>query len=75
MAMEKRVTIEDVRRDLPEVDVRIGKRKMRGRVYGRKNPFATVVVETPYGTIGAEFAWGVIADCMSNGRALIVDGR
>jgi hypothetical protein len=71
-------TPASVRRELPEVPVRLGKKILTARVTGRLNPFATVTVYNQ--TIGKApaaplwidqaFSWHAIANALNTGRPL-----
>jgi hypothetical protein len=66
-------TVEKVKDELPEVLVIWGSDIFVGRVYGRKNQFATVQIAVdgwPSG-IRAEFAWETIVHSLSTGERLI----
>lgn len=71
-------TIETVKRDLPQVQVRFGKAKpIYARVSGRLNPFATVSVDiepivnhTCFADF--QFAWGTIVNALNSGKVLIL---
>lgn len=43
---------------------------VKGKVYGVRREFATVIVFTPFGEVTAEFAWKTLDDCFTNGRTL-----
>ncbi len=72
-------TVEGVKRELPNVLVKIGKKTVTGRISGRLNQFATVSV-TNTGTLHSgsqvfldwQVSWATLAHCLNNGRAVIV---
>ena len=71
-------TAKQVRDQLPNVVVRIGKKVVTGRVSGRLNAFATVSV-TNEGTLHSgsqlfmdkEVAWQTVANCLNNERPVV----
>jgi hypothetical protein len=71
-------TAQRVRDELPDVDVKIGKKVLRARLSGRLNAFATVSV-TNSGTprrgwqlfMDWHFSWDTIARCLNSGKPLI----
>lgn len=73
------MTIEQVKRELPNVKVRIGRKVATGRVSGRLNKFATVSV-TNEGTLHRntpiwmdwQFSWEAIAHAVTTGEPLNV---
>ena len=59
-------TIEQVKEDLPEVDININGKILKAKVTGRKLPFASVTVdEQTY-----EYAWGTIVNALNAKRPL-----
>lgn len=71
-------TVEQVKRELPGVTVKIGKNLVPGRLSGRLNRFATVTVtntvmggQTPWRDW--HFAWETIVHCLNSDEALLVD--
>ena len=61
-------TLDTVKRELPPVPIRIGKRLYTGRITGRRLPHATVSV----GETGYPFAWVTIVRVLNTGGALSV---
>ncbi len=61
-------SIYTVKRDLPEVKVKVGNKLVTGKVTGRMLDFATVIVN------GAnyEFAWLTIANALNNDKPLLI---
>ena len=72
-------TVASVKRELPNVNVKIGKKVVSGRLSGRLNEFATVSV-TNEGTLHSgsqvfadwKVAWETVANCLNNNRPIIV---
>lgn len=70
-------TAERVKRDLPSVQVKIGRKVMSGRLSGRLNQFATVTVNNE-GTLHAgnlpwmdvQASWETLADLLNGNRPL-----
>jgi hypothetical protein len=70
------LTIADVKRELPSVKARIGKREFTARVTGRANQFATVTIladdkplrGVPW--IDAQFSWESVTRAINENRAL-----
>ena len=62
-------SIQTVKRNLPEVKVKVGSKIVIGKVIGRMLDFATVTV------IGAnyEFAWATIVNALNNDKPLRID--
>jgi len=58
------------REELPEILLNTGKRVVTGKVFGRKNPYATVYVRGEP-AIRVNASWGVIVHCLNTGRPLI----
>lgn len=78
-------TAARVREELPDVQVKIGRKVVQGRVSGRLNQFATVSVTNgstskrfpSFGSHAPIFmdwsvAWDTIAHSLNTGKALIV---
>jgi len=63
-------TVETVKRDLPKVQIKIGKKLVEGKICGRMNKFATVW--TKDNIDGWEFSWQIIANALNNDRPLRV---
>ena len=61
-------SIYTVKRDLPEVKVKINGKIVTGKVTGRMLDFATVIIN------GAnyEFAWLTIASALNDDKALLI---
>jgi hypothetical protein len=72
-------TAASVRRELPAIGVKIGKKTVTGRISGRLNQFATVSV-TNMGTLHSgsqvfadwQVSWDTLAHCLNTGRPVIV---
>ncbi len=61
-------SIYTIKRDLPEVKVKVKNKLVTGKVTGRMLDFATVIVN------GAnyEFAWSTIANALNNDKPLLI---
>lgn len=69
------MNIEEIKEKLPSVKVKIGGKVWEGRISGRKEKFATVIV--PLGTYPATFgpyqyAWETIKRHLDTGKPLTV---
>ncbi len=69
------MTIAEIKRDLPQVQVKIGKKKVWARISGRLNQFATVSLG--YSTaaqtwVDFSFSWEAIAHSLNSGKPLLV---
>ena len=64
-------TPESVRRELPDVKIRLkDKTIVTGSVRGRQNQFATVFFKISGNDVQEEFAWTTIARSLNNGTPL-----
>ena len=61
-------SIYTIKRDLPEVKVKVGNKIVTGKVTGRMLDFATVIVDG----VNYEFAWSTITNALNNDRPLLV---
>ena len=79
-AQPKEWTVEDVRQNLPDLNVLYGGRVYRGHVSGRRSRFATVWtrVGTPSETAGtiveATYSWEAVARALNGQRSLSLGG-
>ena len=62
----------DIKRDLPDIDVKLHAGILKGQLSGRLNAFATVTVRSndTDPPIRFECAWVTIADCLERGIAI-----
>lgn len=66
-------TAERVKDELPDVKVKLKSGKtVTGKVSGRKNQFANVVVKTGDGDITEEFAWTTLARALNNNTSVTI---
>ena len=69
-------TIESVKRDLPNVPIRVGKKIQYARITGRLNPVATVTVHGEYSHAlktpwrDWHFSWEAIVRALNTGEPL-----
>ena len=70
------MTIAQVKRDLPQVKIKIGKRTKWARITGRLNAIATVTISGCYSqAIGSvwedrKFSWESVAQAINTGNPL-----
>jgi hypothetical protein len=64
------MTIDQIKTDLPDVRVSWDKEEYIGMIRGRRNKFATLLIQ---GT-GASFqvAWETLVNCINNDKAVII---
>lgn len=84
MTTQTEMTIADVKRDLPDVPVTIGRKRFMARLSGRLCPFGTLTVSyITHGAprhylrgrpwIDAQFSWDAIARAVNTGKPLAMD--
>lgn len=66
----KRLTVDQVKETLPEVEVKRNGKIYAAKVRGRRMPFAEVYWETDCGPMSAEFAWETVTNAINNGTML-----
>jgi len=64
------MTTDEVKANLPDIRIKIGKAIYAGRVSGRKNRFATIYV--PDLGVDYEYAWQTIAHSINNDSPLLI---
>lgn len=66
-----KMTVAQVKKELPNVKLKIGKRVTTGKVTGRMNKFASVHEFGKLGTV-YKFSWEAVARSVNSGRPLKV---
>ena len=78
-AQPKEWTVEDVRQNLPDLNVLYGGRVYRGHVSGRRSRFATVWARVgpktgTFAVVEATYSWEAVARALNGQRSLSLGG-
>jgi hypothetical protein len=65
------LTIEKIKEELPDVQIKVFDKIVTGHLAGRKNQFAGVWVEIEGTRLDWTFSWFAIKEALANNRALL----
>ena len=70
-AYKSQMTLEELKRDLPDIKVMYRKKEYSGKIKGRMLDFPQVII--PELGIGWEFCWKTVLHCVNNNKAVIAE--
>jgi hypothetical protein len=65
------LTIEQIKEELPDVQIKVFNKIVTGHLAGRKNEFAGVWVEIDGTQLNWTFSWFAIKEALANNRPLL----